>query len=103
MITELIQKYLNETQLYGMFGNHECFPADIFDFHSNYSDYLKNESANMWSGYLGEEARESMRENGYYSEIDKKHNVMMIGLNTQACDGLNFMLFNNATDPGNQL
>jgi hypothetical protein len=40
-----------------MFGNHECFPADIFDFHSNYSDYLKNESANMWSSYLNENAQ----------------------------------------------
>ena len=65
-----------------MFGNHECFPADIFDFHSNYSDYLKSESANMWSSYLNENARQSLIDNGYYSQIDDKYQVMMIGLNT---------------------
>jgi len=43
---------MNNTQVYPVFGNHECFPADFYDFYSNQSESVRNNSARMWDQYL---------------------------------------------------
>lgn len=52
MITQLVKKHLPNTPMYPIFGNHECYPVDIFDFNSNYSLLMKQQSAHMWQSYL---------------------------------------------------
>ena len=103
LITSLIKEYLPETQMYPIFGNHECFPADVFSFNNNYSLILKNQSMSMWMDYLTPESRNQLLHQGFYAQINTRYNLKFIALNTQACDVLNFWLLSNVTDPGDQL
>jgi sphingomyelin phosphodiesterase len=101
--TQDLIKYFPNTHIYPMFGNHEPYPADEFDFTGNATDWLKESLSSMWKGWLDEEALEVFRENSYYSMVNPEHNVKVIALNTIACDNNDFYLINDPTDPSHQL
>lgn len=68
--------------MYPIFGNHECYPADTYDFHSNYSLFLNTQSALMWQHYLTPSSQHSLIHHGYYSQVNSKYNLKMVALNT---------------------
>ncbi|EAR82947.2 ser/thr phosphatase family protein (macronuclear) [Tetrahymena thermophila SB210] len=103
-ISELIEKHFPDVPKFPIFGNHECFPADQYDYTVKDSTrWVREQSANMWKTWLESEALISLVANGYYSQYDPKTNVRVIATNTQACDMLNFYLISNNTDPAAQL
>ena len=101
------------TKMYAIYGNHECFPADIYE--NQFADQtlnlkkntntqlLKQQSADMWKKYLDSKAYDELATLGHYSQYDSELNIKFIALNTQSCDNLNFNLFSNNTDPNNML
>jgi len=102
-ITKALQKYLPNTPVYPIFGNHECFPADQCDFYKGANDWLTGPLAEMWQSWLDEQAAESLKTNTYYTMYNKDMNLRLISINTQACDTENFYIIANPTDPMGQL
>lgn len=87
---------------YGI-GNHEPFPCDEFDFLGNNSAWLTNQLADMWKVWLDDTATSTLREHSYYAIVNPQRNVKIIALDTVACDSNDFYLFENPTDPQNQV
>jgi len=102
-ITQEIMKYFPNTTVYPMFGNHEAYPGDDFDTVGNESDWLLASLSDMWKPWLDEQALETFRKNSYYSTVNKKLNVKIVALDTQACDTANFYLMRAPTDPLHEL
>ncbi|KAM3134374.1 hypothetical protein pb186bvf_013487 [Paramecium bursaria] len=103
IITQKLQSLLPTTQVYAIFGNHEAYPADQYDVVGQNSQWLRDETSDMWRSYLDDQAHDSLRSNGYYAQVDQERNLRVIALNTQACDSLNFYLYDHITDPSNEL
>jgi sphingomyelin phosphodiesterase len=102
-LTDIIKEHLGGIPFYPIFGNHECFPADQFDIFQNETQWLKNQTGNIWRDFLDDQAFTSLRLNGYYSMYNEKYNLRVIVLNTQTCDSVNFFLLRNPTDPNHIL
>ena len=100
-ITDLITKYLPNTPVYPIMGNHETYPQD--QFHLVNEQWLTNGLADMWAHWLTPEATTTFAENAYYTMKDTHTGLRILGINTMMCDTLNFWLMLNATDPGNHL
>lgn len=98
-ITKKIVAALPNAKLYPIFGNQETYPTDQYDIYGADSQWLNNESADMWQNSLSATAIASLRSNGYYSELNSALNARFIALNTQACNCLNFYLLDEAADP----
>ena len=62
-----MKEKLPNVALYPIYGNHEQYPADQFDFKTGTTQWLKDECADMWKGILDESSLASLREHGYYS------------------------------------
>ncbi|CAD8140740.1 unnamed protein product [Paramecium pentaurelia] len=103
IITEEIQKTMPTTQVYAMYGNHEAYPAEQYDMIGESTQWLRDETSEMWKQYLSQEAYYQLRRNGYYSQIDEKRNLKIIALNSQAYDYDNFFLMEGVTDPRGML
>lgn len=101
--TRTLQKLLPNVTIYPIFGNHECFPADQFDFFSNTTKWLTDATSDMWKDLIGENAAQSLKSNSYYEVFDAGRNLRIIAMNTQVCDTLNFFLMQNPTDPWGEL
>jgi len=102
-LTEKIVQYFPNTTVYPMFGNHEPFPADQYDFTTNSTRWLSNELADLWKMWLDDQAYNTFRELTFYSMVNTKYNLKMIALDTLACDTNDFYLIKNPTDPNGQL
>lgn len=103
-ISELIEQRFPHVPKYPIFGNHECFPADQYDFSvKDRTFWMRKQSAAMWSKWLQPEALVSLLLHGQYAEYNAKTNTRVIALNTQACDMLNFNLIANVTDPSGEI
>jgi len=101
--TEEIIKYFPNTTVYPMFGNHEAYPGDQFDVVDNTTFWLTERLSGMWKMWLDDEALQTFRKKSYYSMVDKRFNVKIIALDTQACDSLNFYLIRDPSDPMHEL
>jgi len=89
-------------------GNHDTSPVDVENFDKPNSNYQINHFKQYWADWLGEEALEKFGEFGYYSMDFKLKNSKavpsgskIIALNSLACDGNNFDLMSERSDPGN--
>lgn len=101
--TEDLLKYLQDATVYPMFGNHEVYPDDQYDFLTNSTSWLTSGLADMWSAWLDGESLETFRENSYYSILNLQHNIKIIALDTVACDTMDFTTIRDPTDPNGQV
>ena len=89
-------------------GNHESFPVNMFPtdsaLASNVSgEWLYSGIADLsWADSLEPEARDLFRQNGFYSSLVRP-GFRIISLNTNFCQGENFFLFLDFSDPADQL
>jgi Calcineurin-like phosphoesterase. len=102
-ITQVLKKYFNTEAVYAIQGNHEAYPVNVMDFYDNTSYWLSSQLSDIWKGWIDEEAYNNFRQKGFYAQVDKKHNVRIIAVDTNACNNLNFDLYQNPTDPYGQL
>jgi len=103
VITDILQQYFPNSDVYPMFGNHEAYPCDQFDTIGNSSQWLTEKLAGMWKDWLDEEALKTFREKSFYSTVNHERNVKVIALDTQSCDTQNYFLIRNPTDPMGQV
>ena len=96
MQIEVIQNEFGlDTPIYPAIGNHEKAPVD--EFHGNETDLLQG-LADIFKPYLDDEAYESFRKYGYYTQLVKK-NLRIISINCLLCDSFNFFLLYDSSQP----
>jgi len=103
-VTRKLVKMFKDTlrvPVYPIIGNHDCFPMDLFK--PGHEDILLGSLADLWSGWLGPDQIKQFRQNGFYSTVDPKTNVKILGINNEMGDNMNTWLILNSTDPGNML
>ena len=86
--------------VYPAIGNHEFYPADLFDpFNPKKNENALNTTANLWRDWIGEDGFNTYIKNGFYTKKHPDSNLRIISLNTMDCDVLNFNIMKNPTDP----
>ena len=89
-------------------GNHEGFPVDTFptdaERGTNVSiEWLYDSVADLaWADNLDMEDKEMFLKNGFYTTLVQP-GLRLISLNTNFCQGGNFFLFLDFSDPADQL
>lgn len=84
-------------------GNHESAPVNVYDFEGTRENFLNDGLATAWESWIGKNASDMYRKNGFYSVYVDKLNLKIIALNTQAGNDDNWFLLRDPTDPGHQL
>ena len=111
-LSRVFKGKFSKFSMYMILGNHDFEAMNSQDFEIKGGDRMLETSAEYWDQYLFEEgdveARKLYEENGYYKKklvvAGKRYEkVNMIGLNTQACYMLNWLLWKTRSDPGKQL
>lgn len=97
-----MQEHLNVTVI-PMMGNHEPYPVNVYDYMSDREKPLLEGFSKVWEKWIGAEAAKFHAKNGFYSTVIPKMNLKVIAMNSQACNGENWYLLREPTDPGNQL
>ncbi|CAD8138159.1 unnamed protein product [Paramecium octaurelia] len=103
MITQEIQQLMPNTNVYGIYGNHDLYPSDQYDMIGESAQSFRDAISGTWKQYLSQEAYYQLRRNGFYSHIDVDRNLKIIALNSQAYDFNNFFLIQGVTDPRGML
>jgi len=81
----------------------------VQSFDKPYQNKAINEYKDSWKGWLTDESLEQFAKWGYYSQDlvllngKKVANTKIIGINTQTCNNMNWYLFGQRNDPGNEL
>jgi len=106
-ITETLKSSLTKAdktiEIFPIQGNHDTWPVNVEDFTKKNSNYAINHLKDTWrdSSWLSKEESELFAEFGYYSKpMPFNPKGVVIGLNMQACNNLNWWLFTNRADPG---
>lgn len=82
-------------------GNHESYPVNVYEFGNQ--TYLNTLLSNAWTEWIGPEASKSMIEKGYFSFRVDEYNLVVLSVNTQAWNDMNWVLLVDPTDPGDML
>jgi sphingomyelin phosphodiesterase len=107
-ITLIIQKFFNQTNItvYPIQGNHDTWPVNVQDFTQVGSNVPINGFSDTWLEWLGPEVLANFTQYGYYSKVltlkdgREFNNTRVIGINTQACNNMNWWLIKDRYDPG---
>lgn len=110
-ITKIIQAHFDNTNIsvYPIQGNHDTWPVNVQDFSAPNSNIPINAFSDLWLDWLEPETIANYVKYGYYSQTLKLkdgrvyNNTKLIGINTQACNNMNWALIKNRYDPGNQI
>ena len=108
VVLSTLDQHLPGIPVYLPLGNHEGFPVNSFPTNTELGtvvsgDWLYNSVGDLaWANNLDEEARETFKQNGFYSTLVKP-GLRIIGINNNFCVGLNFFTFLDFSDPGDQL
>eukprot|EP01017_Pseudomicrothorax_dubius_P007173 TRINITY_DN12180_c0_g1_i2.p1 TRINITY_DN12180_c0_g1~~TRINITY_DN12180_c0_g1_i2.p1 ORF type:complete len:411 (+),score=75.60 TRINITY_DN12180_c0_g1_i2:65-1297(+) len=107
--TALIAGYLEgkatpkNIPVFANFGNHECFPVNIYDYLGVGGDRIRKQASIAYGSFLNAPARQMLEQKGYYSQTMPGTGVKMISLNTQVCNSLNYVLLIDPSDPDGHL
>jgi sphingomyelin phosphodiesterase len=102
LLTDLMKNKL-KARVIPSAGNHESAPVNVYDFQGKRENFLNDGLATSWYDWIGKDASDMYRKNGFYSVFIKELNMKMISLNTQAGNDDNWFLLRDPTDPGGQL
>lgn len=103
MLSEKIRAVSNATVIAAM-GNHESWPVNVYDYHSDRESVLNAGLAQAWRYWLDDKAFKMQREKGYYSmTYPNLNNVKVLSVNTQADNDENWLLLQDPSDPGDTL
>ncbi|EAR99710.1 ser/thr phosphatase family protein (macronuclear) [Tetrahymena thermophila SB210] len=104
-ITNLLKKELPHIKVFPITGNHESFPVNVYDYFGDRENQQNDIFATSWEQWIGKEAADEYRQNGFYSSLITKYSqpLRIIAINTQAGNNENWYLIQNPTDPKGQL
>lgn len=94
-INELISQVGNDVPIYPCLGNHEISPVDQFE--GEEKEFLLNQGE-IYKRFLTNEAYETFRHFGYYTQLHKDTNIRIVSLNSLVCDSFNFNLLRTTAD-----
>ena len=97
---KLDQKFKNEIPIYPALGNHEKYPADLYV--GNETDLLENYAQIFKDYFYEEQAFETFRKYGYYTEKYKDTNLRIVVLNCLLCDTWNFYIIGGRHEDAKQ-
>ncbi|XP_071325959.1 acid sphingomyelinase-like phosphodiesterase 3b [Trachinotus anak] len=79
-LTDIIKQVFPYTKVYSALGNHDYHPKSQLPAGPN---YIYNQTAEMWQGWLEPESRETFKKGGYYTEkLLSRTGFRMMVLNT---------------------
>ena len=87
---KLDEKFNFSIPIYPALGNHEKYPSDLY--RTSEEDLLQNYAEIFKDYFYEEQAYESFRKYGYYSEKYKDTNLRIVVLNCLICDTWNFYI-----------
>lgn len=95
---------LNKTSIFPTFGNHDAYPANMFDPTTNSTQWLKDHMSNITTNlFKTPEIGAQIKKNGYYSYLDPRLEIRFLGLNTDFGNVMNLFNLGDPTDPQNHL
>nr|XP_017514503.2 acid sphingomyelinase-like phosphodiesterase 3a isoform X1 [Manis javanica]XP_036849562.1 acid sphingomyelinase-like phosphodiesterase 3a isoform X2 [Manis javanica] len=98
-MTATVQSLFPNLQVFPALGNHDYWPQDQLPI---VTSKVYNAVANLWKPWLHEEAIDTLRKGGFYSQkVSTNLNLRIISLNTNLYYGPNIVTLNK-TDPANQ-
>jgi len=109
-VTDIIKNAIKDSDItvVPIHGNHDTWPVDEQDFSAPNSNFSINRIKEYWSDWLGD-AKDKYGEYGYYSkDLTLKNgktfpaHAKVIAINTNSCNSLNFYMWGERSDPGNQ-
>ena len=86
----LDEKFKNEIPIYPALGNHEKYPSDLYI--GDEAELLENYAQIFKDYFYEEQAFETFRKYGYYTEKYKDTNLRIVVLNCLLCDTWNFYI-----------
>ena len=86
----LDEKFKNEIPIYPALGNHEKYPSDLYI--GDEAELLENYGQIFKDYFYEEQAFETFRKYGYYTEKYKDTNLRIVVLNCLLCDAWNFYI-----------
>jgi len=93
-------------KVYPLLGNHEVRPISQYDptqKKNNASAWVFAHHAELWSHWLNDDSKASLKKYGRYTQMHPNSNLRIIAINSFIYDTLNSFLWANSTDPTNQL
>ena len=93
---KLNEKFKNEIPIYPALGNHEKFPSDLYI--GDEAELLENYAQIFKDYFYEDQAFESFRKYGYYTEKYKNTNLRIIVINCLLCDTWNFYVIGGRHD-----
>ncbi|XP_036104414.1 acid sphingomyelinase-like phosphodiesterase 3a [Molossus molossus] len=98
-MTKTIRSLFPKLQVFPALGNHDYWPQDQLP---TFNSKVYNAVADLWKPWLDEEAIQTLRKGGFYSQkVPNNLNLRIISLNTNLYYGPNIMTLNKS-DPANQ-
>lgn len=98
-MTSTIQSLFPNLQVFPALGNHDYWPQDQLP---TFTSKVYNAVANLWKPWLDEEAIQTLRKGGFYSQkVSTNLNLRIISLNTNLYYGPDIVTLNKS-DPANQ-
>lgn len=98
-LTTTIQSLFPNLQVFPALGNHDYWPQDQLPIATS---KVYNAVANLWRPWLNEEAIDTLKKGGFYSQkLNPNVNLRIISLNTNLYYSPNNVTLNK-TDPANQ-
>ena len=86
----LDEKFKNEIPIYPALGNHEKYPSDLYI--GDEAELLENYAQIFKDYFYEDQAFETFRKYGYYTEKYKDTNLRIVVLNCLLCDTWNFYI-----------
>ena len=86
----LDEKFKNEIPIYPALGNHEKYPSDLYI--GDEAELLENYGQIFKDYFYEDQAFETFRKYGYYTEKYKDTNLRIVVLNCLLCDTWNFYI-----------
>jgi len=86
----LDEKFKNEIPIYPALGNHEKYPSDLYI--GDEAELLENYGQIFKDYFYEDQAFETFRKYGYYTEKYKDTNLRIVVLNCLICDTWNFYI-----------
>ena len=91
IIRDKINKKFNfSVPIFPSLGNHEIFPVDLFI--KSETDFLEHYATIFKEYFYEQEAFETFKKYGYYTEKYKDTNLRIVVLNCLLCDNMNFYI-----------
>ena len=79
MSVNLLYKYFPNTPVYSIFGNHACYPVNVYDPED--AGWLLDPYAELFGYWLPQSAKETIRKMGTYS-VSHDEKLRIIAINT---------------------